>query len=280
MSASVTESIIVPRPSADKKRHVIAALLSALAPGVGQLLLGQKRKGYLLLLIFVAILASYWPLRLPRAFAGLILPMLLWLGLCFYTSCAALIERRTPDGPGISKWWLPAPLLLVCVCLKLLLTPILSLAGFRVCAFSSSSMEPTLLQHEYFLADATYYRHRPVQRDDLVLMQGADYQTVKRVIAEGGDTIQGKDQAVVLNGHVLDEPFIEHSLGNNSSPKLDTFGPVNVTTGKFFVMGDNRDVSYDSRTQAFGLLDGRAIVGRPLYIYRSRVKHRAGKDLH
>jgi signal peptidase I len=205
--------------------------------------------------------------------------MLLWLGLCVYTSCAALVERRTPDAPGISKWWLPAALLLVCVCLKLVLTPMLSLAGFRPLEFQSSSMEPTLLQHEYFIADANYYWHRPVKRDDIVLIQTEDHPTVKRVIAEGGDTIEGKDQAVLLNGHALDEPFIEHSLGKDVDPQLDTFGPITVAAGKFFVMGDNRDISYDSRTTKFGLVDERAIVGRPLYVYRSRVRDRVGKDL-
>lgn len=276
---SAIESIGAPRPSAEKKRHVIAALLSALTPGLGQLLLGQKHKGHLLLLLFVAILACFWPLRLPRTMAGLILPMLAWLGLCLYAASAALLEQKTPDAPGISKWWLLATVPLVCGCVKVVFIPIFPIAGFSPLEFGSVSMEPTLLQHEYFIADSTYYRHRPVKRDDLVLIQTEDRPTVKRVIAEAGDTIQGKDQVVLLNGHVLNESFIEHSFAKGFNPQLDTFGPIIVTSGKLFVMGDNRDISYDSRTKEFGLVNERAVVGRPLYIYRSHVKGRVGQVL-
>ncbi len=279
MTASAPESVSVPRHSAEKKQHIIAALLSALAPGLGQLLLGQKRKGYLLLVLFVAVLACFWPLRLPRTMAGLILPMLAWLGICIYAACAALLERKTPDTPTISKWWLLPALPLVCACVKLVFVPLLPIAGFSPLAFASASMEPTLLQHEYFIADSIYYRQRPVKHDDLVLIQTEDRPTIKRVIAESGDTIQGKDQVVLLNGHVLDEPFVEHSLAKGLNPQLDTFGPITVSTGKLFVMGDNRDLSYDSRTPEFGLVDERAVVGRPLYVYRSYVKRRVGQLL-
>jgi signal peptidase I len=49
---------------------------------------------------------------------------------------------------------------------------------------------------------------------------------------------------------------------------MDTFGPTTIPSGKFFVMGDNRDISLDSRSADFGLVDARSIVGKPLYGYR------------
>jgi signal peptidase I len=201
-------------------------------------------------------------------------PLLAWLGLCIYAVCAALFSS-----PRVSRWWLLITPPLVYVCFNLVFTPILLVAGFRALEFGSSSMEPTLPQGDFFMIDASYYHHRPVIRDDLVIIRKGDYRTVKRVIAVGGDTIEGRDQTILLNGETLNEVFIEHTSPNGTNPELDTFGPVSVTAGKYFVMGDNRDVSLDSRTPDFGLVDAKAIVGKPLYIYRSHVKGRAGKKL-
>jgi signal peptidase I len=259
---------------ADTKRHLIAAFLSALVPGAGQLLLGQKRKGYVLLVSFVALCACLWPLRLPRFFLGLIASLLAWLGLCIYAVCAALL-----NDPRVARWWLLIAPPLVYLCLNLVFTPILLLGGFRAVKFGSSSMEPTLPQGDCFLVDLNYYRHRPVLHDDLVVLREGDYQTVKRVIAVGGETIEGKDRTVLLNGQALNEPFIQHELPIGSNPQLDTFDPVTLKDGKYFVMGDNRDVSLDSRTLKFGLVNAQAILGKPLYIYRSHMKGRAGKQL-
>lgn len=141
-------------------------------------------------------------------------------------------------------------------------------------------MEPTLLPHEFFIVDAGYYRRHPVDRDDLVMLRRADYETVKRVIAGPGDTIEGRKRTIILNGKLLEESFVEHSLPEGRNPQLDTFGPTTVPKDKFFVMGDNRDISLDSRSEDFGFLDRAAILGRPLYVYRSSVKAHKGRSLN
>jgi len=78
----------------------------------------------------------------------------------------------------------------------------------------------------------------------------------------------------------LDEPFAQHSLPAGTNPEMDSFAPVTIPPGKYFVLGDNRDVSLDSRIKEFGLVDGQAIAGRPLYIYRSPLKSRVGTNLN
>jgi signal peptidase I len=50
---------------------------------------------------------------------------------------------------------------------------------------------------------------------------------------------------------------------------MTDFGPVVVPAGEFFVMGDNRDVSLDSRSQGYGFVTSASIVGKPLYVVRS-----------
>jgi signal peptidase I len=145
--------------------------------------------------------------------------------------------------------------------------------------FNSNAMEPTLFKGDKFMIDKNYYRQHPCERDDLVAMRIEEAQTVKRVIAVGGDTIEGRDKGVFLNGHVLDEAFAYHPRGGGNVPEQDNFGPITVAAGKYFVMGDNRDSSRDSRMDDFGQVDQNAIVGRPLYIYWGHTWSRNGNKL-
>jgi signal peptidase I len=128
-------------------------------------------------------------------------------------------------------------------------------------------METTLFKGDRLMIDRNYYRQHICERGDLVVMRIEDAQTVKRVIAIGGDTIEGRNEQVFLNGHLLEEAFAYHPRGGGNVPEQDNFGPITVAAGKYFVMGDNRDSSRDSRMQDFGQVDQNAITGRPLYIY-------------
>lgn len=128
-------------------------------------------------------------------------------------------------------------------------------------------MEPALHAGDKFVTDQHFYHHRSPDRGDLVLFRAHDYVTVKRVIAIGGDTIESKERAIYLNGQVQYERFIQHQFEKGVDAELDTFGPISIPHGKFFVMGDNRDLSLDSRSSDVGLIDSTAIVGRPIYGY-------------
>ena len=89
---------------------------------------------------------------------------------------------------------------------------------------------------------------------------------VKRVVAIGGDTIAGDSKGTILNGQHISEPFV---LSEDATPPEDSanFGPVSIPANQFFVMGDNRYHSYDSRFT--GPVDVNRLIGKPLYIYYS-----------
>jgi signal peptidase I len=89
---------------------------------------------------------------------------------------------------------------------------------------------------------------------------------VKRVVALGGDTIAGDSKGTILNGQRVSEPYV---LSEDTQPPEDSanFGPVSIPANQFFVMGDNRNHSYDSRFT--GPVEVNRLIGKPLYVYYS-----------
>jgi signal peptidase I len=91
---------------------------------------------------------------------------------------------------------------------------------------------------------------------------------IKRVIGAPGDVIEIKDKQIFRNGVLQNEPYIQHTdAAHNSTMRRDNFGPVMVPEDKYFVMGDNRDESYDSRF--WGFVDREKIEGKALILYWS-----------
>ena len=88
---------------------------------------------------------------------------------------------------------------------------------------------------------------------------------IKRVIGMPGDTVEVKRGVVFINGKKLNEPYLD-PLPDPSAPQENT-GPFHVPPGQFFVMGDNRDDSNDSRF--WGFVPRENIIGTPLFIYMS-----------
>jgi len=120
---------------------------------------------------------------------------------------------------------------------------------------------------------------REIRRGDIVVFRyPADPRTdfVKRVIGLPGDTLEIRDKQVVVNGERVDEPYVVH-FDDNVFPRRaalpeplrsrDQFGPYEVPAGYYFVMGDNRDSSNDSRY--WGPVRRELIKGRAFMVYWS-----------
>ena len=90
---------------------------------------------------------------------------------------------------------------------------------------------------------------------------------IKRVIGVGGDKIEIRNKIVYVNDAPLDEQYIIHSDLNIEGPPRDNFGPFIVPRRSFFVMGDNRDQSFDSRF--WGIVDMDEIKGKAFIMYWS-----------
>jgi signal peptidase I len=105
--------------------------------------------------------------------------------------------------------------------------------------------------------------------------EGYPYVLTKRIIAVGGENVQIDGNQTFLNFSLLEEPHAYYADGNNSNSSADVDSII-VDSGTFFVMGDNREVSRDSRHSEFGLVSIDDIVGKPLIILWSKDKKKIG----
>ncbi len=147
----------------------------------------------------------------------------------------------------------------------------------------SGSMIPTLLIGDHVLVNKFIYGttlpfsdtrilifEKPERGDIMVFRYPEDPSRdfIKRVIGVEGDMVESRNKIVYVNGKALVEPYVQHtdSAVRTAQPR-DNFGPYLVPNGKFFVMGDNRDQSYDSRY--WGYVDLKDIRGKAFILYWS-----------
>lgn len=129
----------------------------------------------------------------------------------------------------------------------------------------SGSMEDTLAIGDHLLVakfiygtkipfvDKTMIKVRDPRRGDVIVFEYPEDPSkdfIKRVVGLPGDVVEGKDKKVFVNGKQFENPHEIHKekdiIPKEMNPR-DTFGPVTVPPNSYFVMGDNRDRSYDSR---------------------------------
>jgi signal peptidase I len=155
-------------------------------------------------------------------------------------------------------------------------------AGFGVRAFvrtyrnSSASMEPTLPRNAMLMTEVS----SATRSGDIVVFRHPHDRRavmVERVIALSGETIEIRDKTVFINSKAMVEPYVRHT-DDTVYPKIaalpepyrsrDQFGPYTVPAGQFFVLGDNRDTSHDSRY--WGSVPNELLIGRVMALFTWR----------
>jgi signal peptidase I len=195
-------------------------------------------------------------------------------------------DDASPVDPGLEEqrrkpFWRELPVLVVIAFAVALLIKTFLLQAFFI---PSASMEPTLVEGDRVLVEKISYRFSDPERGDVVVFEkdlgpppievddslwtdisdgvrslfgfptGGSQDFIKRVIAVEGDTIEGREGRVFVNGEPVDEPYLTEGL------EISPFGPAEIPEDMIFVMGDNRNNSDDSRS--FGPIEEDTVVGR------------------
>jgi signal peptidase I len=135
--------------------------------------------------------------------------------------------------------------------------------GFLIQAFyiPSESMVPTLVKNDRVLVNKLSYKLHDVHRGDIVVFKAPEgaataevKDLIKRVVGLPGETIEGRNGSIFIDGKPLDEPYLPPDVRSRDFP------PEKIPQHKIYVLGDNRQDSRDSTF--FHAIDEDAIVGR------------------
>lgn len=278
-------------------KRVVQALLSAIVPGSGQILKKEMKKAILYLAVFVFMLFLTWTATLYDTLVGFLVLKIGAIGLALIASLDAFLTGAA------SK---PRYLILIPILAALFLGDaprggIMLAKGLRAFSVPSISMQPSIVRGDRIVVDK-YYETRPPQQGDIVAYLSPETPGsfgLHRIIGVPGDRIHLRDGAVYRNGEKLNEPYVQHTFGDYNPyrdnfpalPPAEAYGVTSaewintmesyvhgedivVPPDEYFCMGDNRDVSKDSRY--LGFIPRENIIGRPMFIYWpfARLGHR------
>jgi signal peptidase I len=152
-----------------------------------------------------------------------------------------------------------------------LLLRVFVVSAYRV---SSGSMEDSLMEGDYIFVNKLAYKMSPPKIGDIVVFENPfdptrDY--IKRIAAVEGQTVEIIDKILYVDGLIAEIPSGLKNIDYKILPEVlsvrDNFGPMLVPEGQYFVMGDNRDDSQDSRF--WGCVDKKFIKGKAIFVYFS-----------
>jgi signal peptidase I len=164
------------------------------------------------------------------------------------------VDKRRVRRAGLREW---ALVLIVALSLSWFLRTFVIQQYY----ISGPSMKESLYQDERIIVNKLAYRFGSVHRFDVVVFDRMNQEhddLVKRVIGLPGDTLEMRDCVVLVNGEILNEPYL--SADDMTNCGVGNVPLFSLAPDTYFVMGDNRSESLDSR--AFGAIEKTAIVGR------------------
>jgi signal peptidase I len=213
-----------------------AVFLSRIIPGIGHLYIKKIWQGILFFILF--IISAIFPL----------VPIIFWAFIAYHAYVASPVRRERSK----SFILIISSLLVISSLWSVLQAFLIRSFVAEARYIPSGSMLPTLQINDRLIIDKWSYRSQPPQRGDIVLFspteelkqQNFKDAFISRLIGIPGDKVEVKGGKVYVNNQPLEENYIEEA------PDYQ-FGPVTVPANSYFVLGDNRNNSYDSHYWGF-----------------------------
>ncbi len=264
--------------SANPRRPWLAALMSLLGGPVGQIYAGRFRRslvlwiaGGVLLPIFAIAAVS-----LPTGRMGLTLILLSAIGFPILLAVDAfLVAKRRRDVPlaRYQRWWVYL-LAIIAFCIgNTFVANVIRTYGVEALVVPVRSMSPTILPGDRMLVDKFWRQPDRLRRNDVVVFRSEGPGSslfVMRLVGLPGDVIEIVEEKILLNGNEWPDPHASVDPNLPSYPGLANYGPIQIPSDTFFVLGDNRRMAKDSRIMgpiSFSDLHG---IVRMIYWARER----------
>lgn len=270
----------------EKRRWWLAGIFSFVIPGLGQIYNSEAIKGLVFyILIFIGNLAYYTsldhylenPTLLTRSivlnfFLALCIMLLIYLIGIIDAIRSAVKSRSGRKLKFYNSWSVYASILVVfCGFSYLMPNQPGTFDTIKAYKIPSGSMLPTIEIGDHLICNLIYYRSHNPQRGDIIVFknprdENKDY--IKRIIGLPGDTVELRRHTLFVNGQPVNEPYAVYiGSENGPGPPLRNYGPYFISDNEYFVMGDNRDNSNDSRYT--GTVERENIEGKAIFIYFS-----------
>lgn len=261
------------QPAIKARRAWQAGLLNLFGSGLGHLYCGQPLRalGVLLVSCLFPALLMLSPVQLSTLSAILVggLLFVLWVIID-----AVRWAQRTGSGYQLqwyNRWYFYLLWFLVVGFIGGFIKEQVRTHHVQAFKIPSGAMLPTLQIGDYILVDkGTYKTHEPLRGDVVVFPYPKDPQKtfIKRIVGLPGETISIQKKQVFINETALKEPYIHFSdTSGKQLPRRDMLDPVTIPTNGYFMLGDNRDQSHDSRF--WGPVARSEILGQAKVVYFS-----------
>ncbi len=273
----------------------LASFASILNPGLGFVYIGSLGLGIAISTVNLGLQAVCFASNIFKSFLPLSL-VVIGSVLVELVLIILVFRRAKKLGETQVRWFNRGHFyvfyFLLFLVLAIVLLPNVPVKSYRL---GSVSMSPTLEEGDCVLTDIEAYRHARPLPGDLIVFQrtgrfGGAY--LKRCVALGGQTVKITDGVVYVDSIRFMPTLLTKRTSSRYLPadqydkriyppgagNEDNYGPVTLPSDSLFVLGDNRDNSFDSRY--FGFIHADAVTGRALFIYWSHDLSRIGKELN
>lgn len=273
-----------------KRNPIISGFFSFLQPGLGQLYNGEVIKSIFFFLAPTAITFVLYLSPTLKINGGIYIIFSILISFRIYAAFEAAKKSGRKKDYMIKK--VNNPLIYIMILLGwgylsgLLSNEIRQVSRYHSFKIPTPNMENTLLIGDFIISDIQYFKYNDIAIGDIALFHPPVESSnlwIQRVAGTEGDTVEMRSGNFYLNGELTNftntinrisnrtleptyqEPQIFNSIGNSHH-----FGPYLVPKDKVFLLGDNRDNSFDSRF--FGFVKKENILGKPLYVWYSHEK--------
>lgn len=266
----------------------IAFLFSLIVPGLGQVYAGQLERGVIIYSLSYLFALALCLSNMARDFPGLILLVIALILLAFLVSADAYISvRRLKEySPApYNKWYLHviAIALNTVMAGPLVTFPIKGPTGISITRLASNTLEPALMEGDYVVLGSNPYVSEKPRRGDVVVFpyaQDPSRQFIKRVVGLERESVEIVDKRTFIDGRLFADPwgvYHDREVMPASKGPRDNIPRIVVPRGFVFVLGDNRDISFDSRY--YGPVETGKISGKALYVLWGK-GNRSGIKVH